>query len=66
MDAALTLNKITKMGTLPAWMKDKDKFEAIAASHRTALLTKEYEWYSQFGWQEDSGVAPTHYDYIWR
>lgn len=66
MDAALTLNRITKMGALPAWMRDKDKFEAIAASHRTALLTKEYEWYSQFEWQEDTGVAPTHYDYIWR
>lgn len=66
MDAALEKHKITKMGGLPDWMKDKDKFEAIASSHRTALLTKDYEWYSQFGWQEDEGVAPTHYDYIWR
>lgn len=50
----------------PYWIVDKDKFEQIAASHRLALLTKDYEWYSQFHWAEDNGVAPTHYDYVWQ
>lgn len=50
----------------PYWMADKIKFEQIAASHRLALLTKDYEWYSQFRWAEDNGVAPTHYDYVWQ
>jgi len=49
----------------PLWMQDKDKFEQIASSHRMALLTKDYEWYSQFGWDEDTGVKPIEYDYIW-
>jgi hypothetical protein len=49
----------------PAWMQDPDKFEQIAASHRVALLSKNYEWYSQFHWSEDNGVRPDHYDYVW-
>jgi hypothetical protein len=50
---------------MPTWAQDTDKYKAIASSHRQALLVKDYEWYSQFNWPEDSGVAPTHYDYIW-
>ena len=40
-------------------------YDALASSHRVALLAKKYEWYSQFDWAEDRGVAPTQYDYIW-
>jgi hypothetical protein len=49
----------------PVWMLSQDKYDAIASSHRKALLCKDYEWYSQFGWDEDEGVAPTSYEYIW-
>lgn len=49
----------------PQWIEDKDLFERIASSHRTALLNKDYEWYSQFGWAEDTGTKPETYDYIW-
>jgi len=57
--------KTTSKAPKPRWMKDKAKFEAIASSHRTALLVKNYEWYSQFGWAEDTGTAPSSYEYIW-
>ena len=50
---------------LPQWAQDLPKFEAIASSHRRALLSKDYEWYSQFNWAEDTGSRPETYDYIW-
>lgn len=49
----------------PAWMLDVDKFESLASSHRRALLAKDYEHYSQFGWAEDTGVHVTEYEYVW-
>ena len=45
----------------PEWISD----EEVASTHRLALLVKDYEWYSQFGWPEDTGVRPDHYDYKW-
>jgi hypothetical protein len=51
--------------TYPDWMLDKDKFEEMAASHRRALLAKDYEWYKLFGWVEDHGYAPATYEYVW-
>lgn len=33
---------------LPAWVGD----EEFHSSHRAALLHKNYEWYSSFGWRE--------------
>lgn len=51
--------------TKPDWMTDTVRFERIAASHRRALLVKEYSWYSQFHWAEDPGTQPTDYEYIW-
>jgi len=57
--------KTTAKSPAPSWMLDTPKFEAIASSHRTALLAKNYGWYSQFGWAEDTGVAPEGYTYIW-
>lgn len=51
--------------SFPQWMEDIELYARIASSHRTALLNKEYEWYSQFGWVEDSGIRPAEYAYIW-
>jgi len=39
--------------------------EEVATTHRTALLAKHYEWYSQFNWAEDTGTAPLTYEYLW-
>ena len=39
--------------------------ETVATTHRTALLAKEFEWYSQFDWAEDTGSQPLTYEYLW-
>lgn len=63
---AVRLGRINKEShKLPAWMKDRQLFDQIASSHRSALLSKDYEWYSQFGWPEDRGSRPETYDYVW-
>lgn len=63
---AVKLGRITQEShRLPKWMKDKELFARISSSHRMALLNKDYEWYSQFGWAEDPGYRPESYDYIW-
>lgn len=49
----------------PHWMQDKNYYAQIASSHRKALLVKNYEWYSQFGWSEDTGRPETEYEYVW-
>jgi hypothetical protein len=59
------LGRIDKVPVTPAWMADKEKFEEIASTHRLALLHKDYEWYSQFNWAEDTGSKPDTYEYIW-
>ncbi len=61
---AIELGRITTH-TLPQWIVDNNLFEQIAVTHRQALLVKEYPWYSQFEWPEDSGAAPTEYQYLW-
>ena len=43
-------------GKYPTWLGN----EAFHSSHRAALLAKNYEWYSQFGWQEEPRIQ-----YIW-
>ena len=50
---------------IPAWQADQALFEQIAQTHRQALLVKEYEHYSQFQWEEDTGIRPTAYEYVW-
>ena len=40
----------------PHWLGDKD----FHSSHRSNLLRKDLEYYSQFGWKEDSNLP-----YIW-
>ena len=62
---ALELGRISDKLTFPYWFKDKDVYEQIASTHRVALLRKEYEWYSQFGWPEDKGYRPEYYQYLW-
>jgi hypothetical protein len=62
---AYNIGSISELGSVPSWMQDLSKFEAIASTHRQALLVKDYSWYSQFGWAEDTGVEPTTYEYIW-
>lgn len=49
----------------PKWMTNNDTYEAIASTHRLALLVKDYEWYSQFSWDEDPGHNPGTYEYLW-
>jgi hypothetical protein len=51
--------------TPPNWISNMYTYKDIASSHRQALLFKNYEWYSQFGWEEDNGKPPASYDYIW-
>ena len=62
---AIELKRTSTEPSEPLWMADKAKFEQIASSHRKALLAKDYDWYSQFGWAEDTGTAPSTYEYIW-
>ena len=67
--ALLTIIKAKEDGKagnlIPAWMRDQKMFDAMAASHRKALLSKHYEHYNQFNWPEDKGFAPESYDYVW-
>lgn len=56
---------ITVNTGLPAWMNDVETYSKLCSTHRQALLCKEYEFYSQFGWPEDSGVQPAGYEYFW-
>jgi hypothetical protein len=66
MRRALELNLLTDSSyENPPWIKDMHTYKEIASSHRVALLSKDYQWYSQFGWPEDQGYRPEAYDYIW-
>ena len=63
---AVKLGRITREShRYPFWMRDRELFAQIASSHRMALLNKDYEWYSQFDWPEDTGARPASYDYVW-
>jgi len=64
-DTALERELISPDMTMPWWMEDKDKFEQLTSTHRVALLRKDYTWYSQFGWAEDTGTRPPYYQYLW-
>lgn len=57
---------VTEMhNNFPIWQQHPEYYEVVASTHRRALLCKNYEHYSQFGWPEDTGVAPTEYEYLW-
>jgi hypothetical protein len=66
MLTAIKLGRLEgNLQTPPKWISDTNRFKEIASSHRAALLSKNYEWYSQFGWKEDTGIRPEEYEYIW-
>lgn len=66
METAIKMGKISfGESSPPNWISDSEQFNVIASSHRKALLSKNYEWYSQFGWKEDTGIRPESYDYVW-
>lgn len=62
---AMDLGLLDNASTNPNWLSNQSMFRTIASSHRLALLNKEYEWYSQFKWPEDTGKRPETYEYIW-
>jgi hypothetical protein len=62
---AMELGLLEEVSTNPKWLSDLSTFRTIASSHRLALLSKEYEWYSQFNWREDPGYRPETYEYVW-
>lgn len=64
-DLAVKLERISPEYTLPTWMLDAEYYARLCSTHRTALLCKHYDWYKQFGWPEDTGVAPSTYTYAW-
>lgn len=64
-DKALELGRISEELILPKWMQDTQYFETLCSTHRQALLCKNYDWYKQFNWAEDTGIAPASYDYVW-
>lgn len=46
----------------PPWIGD-DRFHA---SHRSALLAKNFQWYSQFGWEDEPDpMTNGKYNYWW-
>jgi len=65
-DRALELGLLYETGSadLPHWMSDPI-YDDLASSHRTALLSKDYGWYSQYNWAEDTGERPEVYEYVW-
>lgn len=62
---AIDLGRISSDVVTPPWMADADYFARLCSTHRTALLCKNYSWYSQFEWPEDTGQAPESYEYVW-
>jgi hypothetical protein len=61
----IELGRVSAPTYSPSWIANLEQFKTIASSHRLALLNKDYEWYSQFGWPEDTGARPETYDYVW-
>ena len=59
------LGRVSTPTYSPSWVANLEQFKIIAASHRVALLSKDYDWYSQFDWPEDTGSRPETYDYVW-
>lgn len=50
--------------SLPAWVEDAEFFSRLCSSHRLALLHKNYEYYRQLGWPEDTLPLAPH-KYVW-
>lgn len=62
---AISLGLISEVSSVPGWISSFSTFSKVASSHRLALLSKDYEWYSQFKWPEDVGIRPDTYEYVW-
>lgn len=62
---AVEHNLVSKTTAPPSWITESSIYNNVAKSHRLALLTKEYEWYSQFDWDVDNGRPPASYEYVW-
>ena len=54
----MELENITEPIVYPHWLGNK----SFHSSHRANLLRKDYEYYSQFGWEEDSENPYTWFD----
>lgn len=57
------LNDGPAIPPMPHWLGN----DAFHASHRAALLYKDFAWYSQFGWSESPAVpdAKGRLPYVW-
>lgn len=49
----------------PSWWLDSEVMDKVISSHRRALLVKNYEWYHNFEWKEDTEFYPETYEYVW-
>jgi hypothetical protein len=66
-NAQRTMNQAEEQGLLngfqlPQWLADENTYEQIVASHRRALLVKDYERYRHNKWLDDQ---PSTYEYVW-
>ena len=49
----------------PSWLSNEEELKKVVDGHRRALLVKNYDWYHQFKWEQDSGFEPETYEYYW-
>ena len=49
----------------PSWWVDEEVMNKVISSHRRALLVKNYEWYHNLEWKEDTEFYPEGYTYFW-
>lgn len=49
----------------PKWWQDKATMKSVIASHRRALLVKNFDWYHRWSWVEDKEANPQAYEYVW-
>lgn len=49
----------------PSWWNDEETMKKVISSHRRALLVKNYEWYHNLEWAEDTEFYPETYEYVW-
>lgn len=49
----------------PSWWLDEETMKKVISSHRRALLVKNYEWYHNLEWAEDTEFYPETYEYVW-
>ena len=62
---SLGLVDVESSSTPPKWWQDKGTMKDVIASHRRALLVKNFDWYHQWSWLEDKEADPQTYEYVW-